>query len=94
MLVPCIQTHRLGHSLFKEDNDILQRPRIFHAGDLAAIGLDHQRIGLIASHPELLHKRGPAIPRVQMHDDEPLGQLREHPVRVRVLLKNPTMLAS
>ena len=84
MLVPCIQTHRLGHSLFKEDNDFLQRPRIFHAGDLAAIGLEHQRIDLVAPHLEPLHKRGAAIPRVKMRDNKPLGQFRELPVRVRV----------
>ena len=94
MLAPVIQPHRLGPGLSKEDNDFLQRPRIFHAGDLAAIGLEHQRIGLVARHLESLHKRGTAIPRVQMHDDEPLGQLRERPVRVRVLLENPAMFPS
>jgi hypothetical protein len=29
-----------------------------------------------------------------VHDDKPLGQLRERPVRVRVLLENPAMFAS
>ena len=94
MLAPVIQPHRLGSGLSKEDNNFLQRPRIFNAGDLVAIGLEHQRIGLVASHLEPLHKRGATIPRVQVRDDKPLGQLREHPVRVRVLLENPAMFAS
>ena len=94
MLAPVIQPHRLGPGLSKEDDNFLQRPRIFNAGDLAAIGLEHQHIGLVAPYLEPLHKRGAAIPRVKMRDDEPLGQLRKLPVRVRVLLKNPAMLPS
>ena len=94
MLAPVIQPHRLGPGLSKEDNDFLQRPRIFHAGNLAAVGLEHQRISLVAPHLEPLHKRGAAISCVQVHDDKPLGQLRERPVRVRVLLENPAMFAS
>ena len=94
MLAPVIQPHRLGPGLFKEDDNFLQRPRIFHAGDLAAVGLEHQRIGLVAPHLEPLHKRAAAIPRVQVHDDNPLGQLRKLPVRVRALLENPAMFAS
>ena len=94
MLAPVIQPHRLGPGLFKEDDNFLQRPRIFNAGDLAAVGLEHQRIGLVACHLEPLHKRGAAISCVQVHDDKPLGQLCERPVRVRVLLENPAMFAS
>ena len=94
MLAPVIQPHRLGPGLSKEDDNFLQRTRIFNAGDLAAVGLEHQRIGLVARYFESLHKLGAAISCVQMHDDEPLGQLRERPVRVRVLLENPAMFAS
>ena len=94
MLVPVIKPHRLGPGLSKEDDNFLQRPRIFNAGDLAAVGLEHQRIGLVARHLESLHKRGAAISCVQVHDDKPLGQLRERPVRVRVLLENPAMFPS
>ena len=94
MYAPVIQPHRLGSGLYKEDDNFLQRPRIFNAGDLAAVGLEHQRIGLVARHLEPLHKRGAAIPRIQVRDDEPLGQFRERPVRVRVLLENPAMFAS
>ena len=70
MLAPVIQPHRLGPGLSKEDDNFLQRPRIFHAGDLAAIGLEHQRIDLVAPHLEPLHKRGAAISCVQVRDDE------------------------
>ena len=94
MHAPVIQPHRLGSGLSKEDNNFLQRPRIFNAGDLSPIGLEHQRIGLVARHLESLHKLGAAIPRVQVHDNKPLGQLREHTVRFRVLLENPAMFAS
>ena len=94
MYAPVIQPYRLGSGLSKEDNNFLQRPRIFNAGDLAAVGLEHQRIGLVAPHLELLHKRGAAISCVQVRDDEPLGQLRKLPVRVRVLLENPAMFPS
>ena len=84
MHVPVIQPHRLGSGLSKEDDNFLQRPRIFNASDLAAVGLEHQRIGLVARHLELFHKRGAAIPRIQMRDNKPLGQFRELPVRIRV----------
>ena len=94
MLVPVIKPHRLGPGQFKEDDNFLQRPRIFNAGDLAAVGLEHQRIGSVSPHLEPLHKRGPAIPRVQVRDNELVGQLRERTVRVRVLLENPAMFAS
>ena len=94
MLAPVIQPHRLGPGLSKEDYNFFQRPRIFNAGDLAAVGLEHQRIGLVARHLEMFHKRGAAIPRVKMRDNKPLGELRELPVRVRVLLENPAMFAS
>ena len=94
MLAPGIQPHRLRPGLSKEDDNFLQRPRIFHAGDLAAVGLEHQRIGLVARHLESLHKLGTAISCAQVHDDKPLGQLRERPVRVRVLLENPAMFPS
>ena len=94
MLAPVIQSYPLGSGLSKEEDNFLKRLRILHAGDLAAVGLEHQRIGLVAPHLEPLHKRGAAIPRVQVHDDELLGQLRERPVRVRVLLENPAMFAS
>ena len=94
MFAPVIQPYRLGSGLSKEDNNFFQRPRIFNAGDLAAIGIEHQRIGLVAHHLESLHKLGAAISCVQVHDDEPLGQLRERPVRVRVLLENPAMFPS
>ena len=70
MLAPVIQPHRLGPGLSKEDDNFLQRPRIFNAGDLAAVGLEHQRIGLVARHLESLHKLGTAISRVQVRDDE------------------------
>jgi len=94
MLAPVTQPHRLGSGLSKEDDNFLQSPRIFNPGDLAAIGIEHQRIGLVARHLESLHKPGAAISCVQVHNDKPLGQLREHPVRVRVLLENPAMLPS
>ena len=94
MLVPIIQSHRLGSGLPKEDDNFLQRPRIFHAGNLAAVGLEHQRISLVAPHLEPLHKRGAAISCVQVREDELLGQFCERPVRVRVLLENPAMFAS
>ena len=94
MLVPVTQPHRLRPGLSKEDDNFLQRPRIFNAGDLAAVGLEHQRIGLVARHLEPLHKRGTAIPRVKMRDNKPLGELRELPVRGRILLENPAMFAS
>ena len=84
MLAPVIQPHRLGPGLSKEDDNFLQRPRIFNASDLAAVGLEHQRIGLVAPHLELYHKRGAAISRIQMRDNKPLGQFRELPVRIRV----------
>jgi len=84
MLAPVIQPHRLGSGLSKEDDNFLQRSRIFNASDLAAVGLVHQRIGLVARHLELFHKRGAAIPRVKMRDNKPLGELCELPVRVRV----------
>ena len=70
MLVPVIKPHRLGPGLSKEEDDFLQRPRIFNAGDLAAIGLEHQRIGLVTRNLEPLHKLGTAISRVQVRDDE------------------------
>ena len=70
MLAPVIQPHRLGSGLSKEDDNFLQLPRIFNAGALAAVGLEHQRIGLVARHLEPLHKRGAAIPCVQVRDDE------------------------
>ena len=94
MHAPVIQPHRLGSGLSKEDNNFLQRPRIFNAGDLAAIGIEHQRIGLVARHLESLHKLGAAISCVQVYDDKPIGQFRERPVRVRVLLENPAMFPS
>ena len=94
MLIPVIKPHRLGPGLSKEDDNFLQRPRIFNAGDLAAVGLEDQRIGLVARHLESLHKLGAAISCVQVHDDKPLGQFRERPVRVRVLLENPAMFPS
>ncbi len=94
MFAPVIQPHRLGSGLSKEDDNFLQSPRIFHAGDLAAIGIEHQRIGLVARYFESLHKLSAAIPRVKMRDNKPLGELRELPVRVRVLLENPAMFAS
>ena len=94
MPAPVIQPHRLGSGLSKEDNNFRQRPWIFNAGDLTAVGLEHQRIGLVALHLEPLHKRGAAISCVQVRDDELLGQFRERPVRVRVLLENPAMFPS
>ena len=94
MLVPVIKPHRLGPGLSKEDDNFLQRPRIFHAGNLAAVGLEHQCIGLVALHLEPCHKRGPSIFRVQVGDDELIGQFCELPVRVRVLFEDPAMHAS
>ena len=94
MLVSVVQPHRLGSDLSKEDDNFLQRPRIFNAGDLTAAAIEHQRIGLVAPHLELLHKRGAAISCVQVREDELLGQFRERPVRVRVLLENPAMFPS
>ena len=70
MLAPVIQPHRLGVGLPKEDNNFRQRPWIFNAGDLTAVGLEHQRIGLVAPYLEPLHKRSAAISSVQMRDDE------------------------
>ena len=70
MLAPVIQPHWLGPGLSKEDNNFFQRPRIFNAGDLAAVGLEHQRIGLVAPYLEPLHERGAAISCVQVRDDE------------------------
>ncbi len=84
MLAPVIQQHRLGPGLSKEDDNFLQCTRIFHTGDLTAVRLEHQRIGLVALHLEPLNKCGAAIPRVKMRDNKPLGELCELPVRVRV----------
>ena len=78
----------------QENDDFLQRERFGQTPNLAAVGPEHQCVGLVALHLEFFYKRGAAIFSVQVRDDESLGQLRERPVRVRVLLKNPAVSPS
>ena len=89
-----LRRYRLAQCLFKEDNDFLQCSRVFHTGNLVAVRPEHQRIGPVAFHLEPFHKRGAAIPCVQVRDNELIGRFCELPVRGRVLLEDPAMLAS
>ena len=80
--------------LLEEVNDLFQLLWILQAGDFMTVVLEHQCISLVAHHFELLHESGFAISSVKVYDNELFGQLRERPVRVRVLLENPAMFAS
>ena len=80
--------------LLEEVDDLFQFLRIFHASDLMTVWLEHHCISLVAHHLELLHESGFAISSVKVYGNELFGQLRERPVRVRVLLKNPATAPS
>ena len=58
------------------------------------VEIEHQCISLVAHHFKLLHESGFAISSVKVYDNELFGQLRERPVRVRVLFKNPATASS